>query len=175
MALLVLGYPTLEAADYRRIQAFRADHDPLFRIVAPHFTLVFPLDDALEETVIPQVRRMAKQQPKVNFVLRRAQPVAPLPGEADALVFLVPAEGYDALVHLHDQLYAGPLAPHLRQDTSFMPHITVGRKQEQTAAEQAAAEFGAQTFAMPGSLGVLTVVRYVNGLVTNVVAAPLLG
>lgn len=175
MALLVLGYPTLQAADYRRIQAFRADHDPLFRIVAPHITLVFPLDDALEEAVVSHVRRLAKQQPKVNFVLRRAQPIAPLPGEADAPIFLVPAEGYDALVQLHGQLYSGPLAPHLRQDLPFMPHITIGRKPDQTAAQQAADEFAAQEFAMPGSLGALTVVRYVNGLVSNLVAAPLLG
>lgn len=175
MALLVLGYPTLAAADYRRIQAFRADHDPQFRIVAPHVTLVFALDDSLEETLIAQVRRIAKAQPKVGFVLRSAKLMPQLPGEEDAPIFLVPDEGYASLVQLHDELYNGPIAAHLRQDIPFIPHITIGRTRDRSEAQQVVAELNRQELAMPGAIPRLTVVRYVNGLVSTLTETPLLG
>jgi hypothetical protein len=44
MALLVLAYPRIAQADYDWIQAVRAQHDArYFSLVAPHFTLVFPV------------------------------------------------------------------------------------------------------------------------------------
>lgn len=175
MALLVLGYPTLDAADFRRVQAFRADHDPLFRSVAPHFTLVFPLEDLPEETLISHVRRIAKQQPKVEFVLRSAKVYLPHPGEEEAPIFLIPDEGYDALLRLHHQLYSGPIASHARHDMAYIPHITIGRKRDQAAAKRALAEFGPQGFAIGGAVTRLTVVRHANGLVTDLVETPLLG
>ncbi len=175
MALLVVGYPTLEAADYRRIQAFRADHDPQFRIVAPHFTLVFPVENVSEETLIAHVRRIAKPHPKIGFALRSAKLMPQMPGEESAPIFLVPDEGHGTLVQLHAQLYSGPLAEHLRHDIPFVPHITIGRNTDRATAQRLVAELNREELNMPGAIARLTVVRFVNGLVTNLVEAPLLG
>lgn len=175
MALVVLGYPSLDAADFRYIQAFRADHDPLFRIVAPHFTLVFPVEDLPEDMFVGHVRRIAKQQPPIEFVLRSVKVYLPHPGEKDAPIFLIPDEGYGALLQLHNRLYSGPIASSARHDMAFIPHITIGRKRDQAAAHRAVAEFGPQGFAMPGTLARLTVARYANGLVTNLVEVLLQG
>lgn len=175
MALAVLGYPSLDAADFRYIQAFRADHDPLFRIVAPHLTLVFPVEELPEDTLVGHARHVAQQLPQVKFVLRSLKVYLPHPGEEDAPIFLIPDEGYDVLLQFHDRLYSGPLAPYARHDMAFIPHITIGRKRDQAAAQRAVAEFGPQGFAMHGTLTRLTVVRYANGLVTNLVEALLQG
>lgn len=175
MALLVLGYPALDAADYRRIQAFRADHDPLFRTIAPHFTLVHPVEDVTEETLIAHVRPIAKAQPKIEFVLRSAQLFPAYPGEGDDFIFLIPDEGRAALIQLHDRLYGGILAGHLRADRPFAPHVTIGRSADPHAGRQVVAELNRGPLTMSGTVGRLTVVRYVNGLVSNLVEAPLLG
>jgi 2'-5' RNA ligase len=174
MALLVLGYPSLDSADYRWVQAFRADHDPQFRIVAPHFTLVFPLDDSLEDELTAHVRLHAKSSPKLSFTLRCAT-LMPDAGSESAHIFLTPDEGFSALVKLHNQLYTGVLAPHLRLDMPFVPHITVGQKDDRQAAQRLVAELNTQNFAIQGSIARLTVIRFANGLVTNLVETPLLG
>lgn len=175
MALLVLGYPSLDAADYRRIQAFRADHDPQFRIIAPHFTLVHPVENVAEERLTAHVRRIAKAQPKINFVLRSAKFFPAYPGEGEAFIFLIPDEGSAALIQLHDQLYSGLLTEHLRADRPFGPHITIGRSADPDTGRQIVAELNREPVAMRGAIGRLTVSRYINGLITNLVEAPLLG
>lgn len=177
MALLVVGYPTLEPADYRWIQAFRADHDPQFRIVAPHVTLVFPLDEGLEEELVAHVRQVTKSSPKLSFTLRCATMMPDLSSGSSqaAHVFLTPDEGYSALVKLHDRLYTGPLAPYLRLDIPFVPHITVGQTAERETAHRLAGELNAQELAIAGEIARLTVIRFHNGLVSNLVELPLLG
>lgn len=40
-------------------------------------------------------------------------------------MFLVPDDGRDQITRLHGELYVGSLRPHLREDVTFIPHITV--------------------------------------------------
>ena len=42
-----------------------------------------------------------------------------------AFVFLVPDEGHARISLLHDRLYRGRLAPYLRLDVPFTPHINI--------------------------------------------------
>jgi 2'-5' RNA ligase len=174
MALLVVGYPTFSAADYRWIQAFRADHDPQFRSVAPHVTLVFPFDEMPEEELVAHVRRQTQATPKLAVTLACALPM-PDPGTGGAHLFLVPDAGFAALVKLHDRLYSGPLAPYLRTDLPFVPHLTIGWKAQPAEAHRLAGELNAQDFVVEGMIPRLTVVRRANGSVTNLVELPLLG
>ena len=58
---------------------------------------------------------------------------------AGAHVFVVPEEGHDQIARLHDELYAGVLRPHLREDIAFVPHITIATSDAlwcQTYAQQ---------------------------------------
>jgi 2'-5' RNA ligase len=183
MGLLVLGYPNLEPGDYRWLQAIRADHDPLFRLVAPHFTLVFAVpEDAhgaagvAEAELGAHVRQVARTLPRVTFILRHA---AALREANDAYVWLVPTEGTAELAQIYDALHTDLLAPYRDAELPYDPHITVGRLTPEGAddrsAERLAGELNALGLALPGTLARLTVVRYENGLVTNLSEAPLLG
>ncbi len=42
MNFAVVAYPRLDEGDRRRIESFRARHDPHATLVAAHVTLVFP-------------------------------------------------------------------------------------------------------------------------------------
>ena len=42
-----------------------------------------------------------------------------------AHVFVVPDEGRDQIARLHDELYAGVLRQHLREDIAFVSHVTI--------------------------------------------------
>jgi 2'-5' RNA ligase len=59
------------------------------------------------------------------------------------VVCLGVSRGRAALVRLHDRLYAGPLAPCLRTDIAFEPHLTLGRRRRVDAANRLAAEISA--------------------------------
>jgi 2'-5' RNA ligase len=60
----------------------------------------------------------------IPFVVQHAEAVADPLGRG-AHVFLVPDEGREELTALHDRLYQGVLAPLLRRDLPFVPHITI--------------------------------------------------
>lgn len=72
------------------------------------------------------------------------------------------------MTRLHDRLYAGVLAPHLRRDIPYRPHLTVGRF-------RAAAEAGAlrQTVDMAATLDGLALLYLAPSGVAEVAAFPL--
>jgi hypothetical protein len=45
MNLHVVAYPELSAADYEMIRLCRRDNNTLYRVIEPHFTLVFSITD----------------------------------------------------------------------------------------------------------------------------------
>lgn len=160
MALLVLAYPRVAVTDFEWIQAIRARHDErYFRLVAPHFTLVFPVSGLEWGVFIEHVRRQAAGTRPINFVARCAIVV-----EDDSRqfshVFLVPDEGFSDLVRLHDRLYTGVLAPELRLDITFIPHVGVGNAEDATACKRLADELNAQGFHVAGTIDALDVVWY---------------
>lgn len=72
-SLLVVNYPTLSAEDLEKIQSVREQHDILYRdVVAPHFTLVFPVFDCDETSFIAHVEQVARSIPSFDFVIRCA-------------------------------------------------------------------------------------------------------
>jgi hypothetical protein len=110
VTLLVLTYPRLAPADWAWVQAIRAQHDArYYRVVGPHLTLVFRVHGLASDTLVAHVERQVKGLERISFVLRRAVT------DKDAFsaythVFLVPDEGYAAILALHDRLYTGVLA-----------------------------------------------------------------
>ena len=75
-------------------------------------------------------------------------------------VFLVPDEGFSDVVKLHDSLYSGVLAPELRLDITFIPHIGVGNYTDARACRELADELNAQDFRLAGLIDTLDVVWY---------------
>jgi 2'-5' RNA ligase len=160
MSLLVVTYPVLSQTDYQWVQTIRATHDTLYyHVVAPHFTLVFPVESLAQEPFVAHIARQIRGVPPFRFVLRCAvlhqDPFTP-----STQVFLVPDEGYSQFVKLHDRLYTGPLAPALRLDLPFIPHITVANSADPHAGKRVAETLNAQDFAIGGRVETLEVVWY---------------
>lgn len=55
--------------------------------------------------------------------------------ELKATIFLVPDQGYEEIVKLHDKIYSGKFKSSLRLDIPFIPHITIGAGLELTTAK----------------------------------------
>ena len=159
MSLLLLAYPRLAKADHEWIQRLRARHNPEhFKLVGPHFTLVFPVDDMAVDRFTAHAGACLKDAPQIRFVLRRAMAVND-PPHRESHVFLVPDEGHEALVALHRRLYTGPLAGALRSDIAFTPHITVGNSTDHPAAAALAREIDAAGMNIPGTIDAVNAVR----------------
>ena len=139
-----------------QVQACRQGNDPQYALIGPHFTLIFgaPVDEA---PCVDHVRAIAGDTSPIRFVLRRAQ--VQTSGAGLSHVVLVPDEGADALVALHNRLYDGALAPWRSLDQSFVPHVTVAAFDHPQPAQSLADHWNAQSFALAGSLRTLTVGR----------------
>ena len=107
-------------------------------------------------TYLAHVAAVARKSAPIDFLCRRVQPWAG-PTDAQAHLFLVPDEGRDAIVDLHDRLYRGPLAPQLRPGLPYMPHVTLGRAQGLDRARALCTALQADAPTIRGRLGALTV------------------
>ena len=77
----------------------------------------------------------------IRFRLRSAL-VAPETVVRRFHVFLIPDEGFGAILQLHDALHAGALKAALRQDTPYLPHITVATTSDYDSAQKLKVEAG---------------------------------
>jgi 2'-5' RNA ligase len=104
------------------VERFRARHDPLAAALPPHVTLVFPFASSLGAIqVAAHVRRVTARWPALPV---RFEGLSHF--HAD-WVYLRVGRGHAAAVELHDRLYRGALAPFLRRDLPYEPHLTIGR------------------------------------------------
>ena len=168
MALLVIAYPRMTAADFAWVQAIRARHDErYFQLVGPHVTLVFPVGGVAQDVLIEHVRRQVAAVKPISFVARCAI-VVENDSKRFSHVFLVPDEGFSEIVRLHDRLYTGVLAASLRLDIAFIPHVDVGNNDDARACKALADELNAQDFRLNGLIDTLDVVSYEQGKVETV-------
>ena len=84
-----------------------------------------------------------------------------------AYVFLVPNAGFAELSLLHDRLYTGVLASHLRLDLPFVPHITIGRLADRQVAKSLCDALNSRGVNIEGSVETLTVAVRENGEIKN--------
>jgi 2'-5' RNA ligase len=147
--LAVVAYPELAAEDEEWLEWVRLRHDPQATRIRAHFTLVFPFEHAVE-TASQHVARVLEDRAPIAFVLRRAAAVADAFGNGSH-VFLVPDEGAE-IVAVHGRLYGGVLAPFLRADIPFVPHLTVGASDSLQAGEQLASELNRDGLGLRGVL-----------------------
>jgi 2'-5' RNA ligase len=152
----VVAFPLLEAADRQWIESIRAKHDPEGKRIGAHFTLVFPAVLPLRATEA-HVTRVAHKTEPIRFVLRRAA-VAPDALGSGGHVFLIPEDGRDALVGLHERLYEGVLQPHVKRGASFTPHITVAAGTAIDPLHTLAGELNARGFSIRGSISEVVLV-----------------
>ena len=160
MSLLVLAYPQLEGKDFEWIQSIRAKHDArYYKLVEPHFTLVFPVIDVELKLFIKHTETAAKKFKEFYFVLRCAQIVKDSFSDYTD-VFLIPEEGYRIFVKLHDQLYRDVLEKELRLDIPFIPHLGIANNLDPIKCKFLADEINNRNLEIFGAINKLDIVEY---------------
>ena len=166
-----LAFPKISAADLAWIQAVRQEHDPQFALVDPHFTLVFgtEVDEAQLRT---HVQTCLQSFPGFKFVLRSALVVKDS-FSPNYQVFLLPDEGLSELVKLHDGLYTAVLAPALRLDIPYIPHITIAASPDVQKMKQLADDLNKQSFSIAGRVEEITLVKFKDAQLEKTAVFPL--
>tara|TARA_R110001592_G_scaffold291221_1_gene560587 strand:- start:633 stop:1127 length:495 start_codon:yes stop_codon:yes gene_type:complete len=134
----------LSVADINpEIQKFRERNDPIWRLIEPHITLVFPFDSAIsDEELIEHV------ETKVVSTSSFKASLCPQPTIDSGYIYFPILLGNGQISALHDRLYEGLMSKHL-QDRPYVPHITVGRGngvQAKLMAEEASTISVSNTF-----------------------------
>lgn len=103
----------------------------------PYFTLVFSNFSIQPEAFLRAARLYTKDCHAIRFRLRSAL-VVPEQAIGRIHVFLIPDEGFGAILKLHDALHAGVLKGALRQDSPYLPHVTVATTRDYSEARDLA-------------------------------------
>ena len=169
MALGVLSYPVLSKADYRRIWEFRKENDELyFSVAEPHFAFVFSVFNIDRETFIAEIKGKAKGFRPFEFEIKCAMV------NKDAFldcfhILLVPDKGYSSIVKLHDKLYSGILFKEQRLDIDFIPHIGIGNSPDKYTVKSWVDQWNGREFSIKGEIITLTIVDYIDGILSDIV------
>ena len=162
--LYTLAYPVLSDHDGHWIEAFRHEYDPQFAVVGAHFTMAFGCTDVREDVYMSHVEAASNLARPVRFTCRYAMLGTDHQTDS-AHVFLVPDEGYSDLSRLHDHLYRGVLAEHLRLDVPFIPHITMGACSDRWLAKRLCDDLNDHGLEVGGLVDTLTVAAVDGGKV----------
>ncbi len=164
-SLEVVARPDFDKADLAWLTEIRAERTDIPG--PPKFTLVFPGADMEPAAFAALVTARAHGVPRIRFRLRSAL-VVPEVAVRRFHVFLVPDEGFGAIVRLHDRLHSGPIEACLRPDTPYLPHITIATTGSFAAARKAAASLNADDMSIEGVVETLVVERRDGAVVTPI-------
>lgn len=138
----------------------------------PYFTLVFPGCDMTPAAFAAQVRSNARDVPRIRFHLRSAL-VVPEPMVERFHVFLIPDEGFGAILRLHDALHQGPIEAALRPDMAYLPHITVATTASHAGARKVAHDLNRGGLDIGGHIEAIEVERRVGEVIRTFAEIPL--
>lgn len=172
MPVFVIAPLTLQEADAARVGTLRRAYDPHVEIVPPHVTLVFALDDAMEDRAVARARSVAAAFSSIALRFARATVTRDYENSAWYL-FLMPREIPAGLAELHRRLNAGP--PLAGPDVAFDAHLSLGRFQERVLAEAVARDVNEEGVNVGARIEALTVLRFDGTRVQGRVDLPLGG
>jgi len=139
---------------------------------SPYFTLVFPGADLTPKAFAEAVRLRAHDFPRIRFRLRSAL-VVPEHAVSRFHVFLIPDEGFGAILRLHDRLHAGALEAAIRPETPYLPHITVATTPDHAAARKLAQALNNGELDISGHIETLEVEHRTGDVIRKVAEVPL--
>lgn len=167
MAYLAIAYPEFEKSDFDWIQEYRQKHDRQHTFVEPHITLVFAVQDVEQDTFINEIEDKLTGFQSFDFIIR----VATINKDNSGNYFhefLVPDEGFSNVVKLHDRLYSGSLADHLRHDIDFIPHISIGDSENVSDSRQRVDELNYQSLEVKARISTVDIIEFKDGAVTTI-------
>ncbi|OGV10609.1 MAG: hypothetical protein A3J84_01060, partial [Ignavibacteria bacterium RIFOXYA2_FULL_37_17] len=138
-----------------------------YNLVLPHFTLVFPVNNAEQKAFINHIEKASKKFKEFYFVLRCAQIVKDSFSDYTDL-FLIPEEGYRIFVKLHDALYSGILEKELRLDIPFLPHLGIANNKDPLKCKTLSDEINSKNPEIFGAINKLDVVSFTNEKVETI-------
>jgi 2'-5' RNA ligase len=139
---------------------------------APYFTLVFPGVELEPKAFAAAIRARVEGISPIRFRLRSAL-VVPEPLVRRFHVFLIPDEGFGAILKLHDTLHTGPIAAALRTDSPYLPHITVATTTDHNAARKLATALNNGDIDIRGHIDALQVERRTGEVIELMAEIPL--
>ncbi|MGE6539150.1 2'-5' RNA ligase family protein [Bacillus luti] len=113
------------------IEDIRQKHDPLFELIPPHITSVFPFESSILNSEL-ELHIINVSKGIQNIELEFANQIT---SEGEYL-FLRVEKGKEQIEKLHDILYTGPLLQFLKEAIPYIPHVTVGRKESAELATE---------------------------------------
>lgn len=115
------------------MESIRAIHDPLFDLIAPHITIVFPFESNISNDELKShILNLSKGIGTIEIKF-----TSHVTSVGDYL-FLEVEKGNKLIEELHDKLYTGPLLRFLKRDIPYIPHATIGRKNSSELAAKVA-------------------------------------
>jgi len=164
VSLVVLGRPSMAAADRAWIDALRARHrGAVFQEgLGAHVTLVFPTDATDPTSATSHLATVAAETAPIELTFRATMPWLDRFSD-ETYVYLVPDAGNGALIRLHDYLYSGPFAEVLRLDLPYVPHVTLGRFGEAKIAKALVDDLNAQDIEIRARLDTVELFRLSEG------------
>ncbi len=159
MKYYVITYPELSSGSFEWIQKYRESHDSQYKLVDPHFTLVFGIEDIDEHALVKEIEKYASDTDTFTFKINSAT----INVDKDrATEFLVPDEGNSALIKLHDKLYSGILADHLRLDMNYVPHITIGDRSDIPTSKAHITKLNSSPINIEGEITSIDIIKVEN-------------
>lgn len=128
--------------EVHRIEAIREKFDPLFGIVKPHITLVFPFGSNLtKDELHTQLSSTLSAFKPFQLVIRGVSVHRQPDGH---YLFLNVTKGEAEIRRISGCLYEGVLMKYksVRYDTTYVPHITLGRFPDEEALQSALKQIG---------------------------------
>lgn len=165
MAFLVIARPEFQQADLDWIQDYRQQNDRQFSFVDPHFTLVFATQDVDKDSFVNEVRQKLIDIAAFEIDLNAATINQDDSGKYFH-EFLVPDAGNSDIIKIHDQLYAGFLAPNLRYDIDFIPHISIGDSESVDTSKRRVDQINAKGVSIHASVSSVDIIEYANGAIS---------
>lgn len=169
-SLEVIARPQFDKTDVAWIMEMRAKRTSNYG--PPYFTLVFPGAPMDPGEYANLVRQRARDVRRIRFRLRSAL-VTPEATVKRFHVFLIPDEGFGAILRLHDRLHVGPLEACLRPETPYLPHITIATTADYATARKLAQELNARDLQIDGVIDCLQVERRVGDVARLIAEIPL--
>jgi hypothetical protein len=118
----LVHYPKFDRKTEENIQIFRRKYDFFVDCWKPHIPFIFPFPcNEIEEEEFTD---------HVETVLKNWKPfpihIGGFTKSWDHWLLLLLKKGNEEAIALHDELYTGILAPYLRRDIEYIPHIGIG-------------------------------------------------
>lgn len=114
------------------IEEVRKKFDPLYGLVPPHITLVFPFESEIRTSTLKQHVRAALAGVRPFPIQLKGITATP-----DQYLFLNIKKGNDDIIELHDRLYSGMLGGFLSRRNHYAPHLTIGRYRDEAGLQAA--------------------------------------